>query len=402
MTSTSFVSYRPARKLARVGRVGRGGSSIAFDIKKASALHCIEIAMGKKLGDLEEASLPMDERGSDAKAWTMMLSVIRTSSNPPTPRQEVAAEYIVQMLTNGTTSMLGYRVAQCYADFFGLPPVLSFTGERVARAVVSGCSACERFAQRRAGVSGVGAVNYWCPHVAGANVSGLFSADITASGNELVQAITDGFNQLGSDVTADACGDFYTAACKGLVPAVDKLESTLASMEADGTTLDAANVLTAAGVNPSSANVAAFGKCVLAKEDPTSKAVPRGTLAYCAISVRDQVTSGTPLLPPSHSTAGWRDRFEAAANAYANFAASYQQAANDPIISLFGESPSDQQLSKHLATYNLYRSEFLDNGGATTAPSIDEPWSLLSKILLAGVVGLGLYIAVEVLIRRMG
>jgi hypothetical protein len=388
MMSTSFVSYRPARAVARVGRAG---SSLAFAIKKASAIHCIEIAMGRSASQLE------GQEGADGAAWRMMLDVVRTSSDPPTPRQEVSAEYIVRMLTSGKNAPVAYRVAQCFAEFFGLPAVLSVTGERIARVRVSGCSACERFAHRAA-VSGVGAVNYWCPHVAGANVSGIFGADVTASGNELVAAMLDGLGQLQSDVASDACGDFYTAACKGMIPAVDALESKLGDMEASGTKLEAKNVLEAAGVDASDANVKAFGKCVLPKEDPTTHAVPRGTLAYCAIVVRDQTSGGAPLLPASHTTAGWRDRFEAWANSFRNFAQDYQQSSG----SIFGDSPSDAQLSKHLGSYNLFRDEFVNGGGATTAPSIDEPWSLGTKLVVLGVVGLALYVAVEVLLRRLG
>lgn len=227
--------------------------------------------------------------------------------------------------------------------------------------------------------------------------AGLFSADVTAKGADLVSALSDAIQQLDTDVTMDACGEWYTTTCKGSIPAVDALESKLASMEASGKTLDANSILDAAGVSATPSNISTFAKCVKAKEDKTA-GVPRGTLAYCAIFVRDSVSPDSPLLPKAHSTAAWRDRWQTFVQSFLRFSDKYQTESS----SALGNVPSDSEVSAQLKQYTQFRTEFVDNGGTTSSPSIGEPWSITAWAIALGIAGVVGYVAVTVITKRLG
>lgn len=250
-------------------------------------------------------------------------------------------------------------------------------------ASVAGCAACQRFAYARAKATA-------------ARVGGLFGPDVKASGDELVTVLQDAVTQLSLDIAQDACGDDYTAACKGTSPVVDALEQKLAKAEGEGKSLDAASILTIAGVSPTAANVAAFAACVKKREDATG-AVPRGTLAYCAIAVRDQTGGGQPLLPKAHTSQAFRDRFATFVASFERFVSQYQTESS----SALGDPQSlEPQLAKQLSQYNSYRNQFIDAGGQTSAPSIGEPMSWPATIAIGVAVAGGIYLLAEFLLRR--
>ena len=251
---------------------------------------------------------------------------------------------------------------------------------------VAGCSSC----------SSSSWAAYKKAKAARAAVGGLFGPDIKASGDELVTVLQQSVNQLSVDIAHDACGDAYGPECKGTSPAVDELEKKLADAEAKGDTLDAASVLTAAGVEPTTANVAAFAACVKKREDSTA-AVPRGTLAYCAIAVRDQTSKSAPLLPKSHTSLAFRDN-------YATFVASFERFVSQwdtETSSALGDPKSlEPALAKQLSQYNSYRNQFIDFGGETTAPSIGEPLGWPATIAIGAAVAGGLYLLAQLLLRK--
>jgi hypothetical protein len=216
-------------------------------------------------------------------------------------------------------------------------------------------------------------------------------ADITASGGDLVGALQEAVMLLDRDVNKDACGDFYGAGCVGTSVAVDALQNELDGMEAEGTKLDASNVLTAAGVSPTPANISAFGACVQKRKD-SGGGVPRGTLAYCALSVK-----GSASLPKAHTTSLWRDRWQTFTNSFAMFVSKYQTGSV-----LAGTSASDSELTSYLDQYMAFRGQFVSSGGKTSAPTIAEPWGITTTVVVvAGVVFL-VYVVGQILIRRLG
>lgn len=216
-------------------------------------------------------------------------------------------------------------------------------------------------------------------------------ADVTASGDQLVAQLQEGVLLLDRDVQKDACGDAYGAGCVGANAKVDALEAKLAALEASGTKLDASNVLTAAGVDPSPKNVDAFGACVQKRKNAGS-AVPRGTLAYCALTVK-----GGTSIPKAHTTSVWRDEWQTFVNSFQMFVSRWETGST-----LAGTAPSDSELSSYLDRYMGFRSSFVDAGGVTSAPTIAEPWSLTTKVVvLAGVVFV-LYFVGQILVRRFG
>jgi len=223
---------------------------------------------------------------------------------------------------------------------------------------------------------------------------GGFGADITASGAQLVAALEQAIPQLDQDVQSDACSQWYDDACVGKVPVVDTLQSQLAAMEASGTTLTAANVLAAAGVDASDANIAAFGQCVKQREDASS--TPRGTLAYCAISVRDSITPDSPLLPQAHTTQAFRDQWGVFLNSWSMFDSKYKTATS----SALGDVPTEAEIASYLTQYSNFRSQFIDNGGTTTAPSIAEPWSITTTIAVFVGIAVVIYGGVKFLIWK--
>ena len=248
-------------------------------------------------------------------------------------------------------------------------------------ASVAGCSSCSSYRKAQKTRAAVG---------------GLFGPDIKATGDELVTVLQDAVNRLSVDIAQDACGDAYGPECKGTSPAVDKLEQKLHDMEAGGDVLEASSVLSAAGVEPTSANVAAFAKCVKEREGATS-AVPRGTLAYCAISVRDKTSGAPALLPKAHSSQTFRDRYATFVASFERFVSQWQTETSS---ALGDPSSLEPQLAKQLSQYNVYRTQFIDAGGQTSAPSIGEPMGWPATIAVGLAIAGGVYLLAQFLLRR--
>ncbi len=233
---------------------------------------------------------------------------------------------------------IGHRTPRGYGR--ALEREGAHVGERpvgLIDAEVAGCSSCQVSAYRKA-------------QKTAARVGGLFGPDVKASGAELVSVLQDAVNQLSVDITQDGCADFYTAECKGTSPAVDALEKKLADYEASGKTLDAVSVLNIAGVTASDANVAAFAAC--------------GATFVASLE---------------------------------RFVSQYETETS----SALGDPQSlEPQLAKQLSQYNAFRTQFLDAGGQTRAPSIGEPLSWPATIAIGVAVAGGVYLLAQILLRK--
>lgn len=229
--------------------------------------------------------------------------------------------------------------------------------------------------------------------------TGLFGPDVVASGDELIGDLQDGVNQLDTDIQQDACGDWYGPACHGQVPVVDDFEAKLGQAEAEGKTLSAQTILEMLGVDATPSNINLFAKCVKGKE--VGSAVPRGTLAFCGISVRDQVSGSDPLLPKSHTTAQFRDRWTTFVATFNRFVQMWQGlGASGGATDASGQAQAQKDLPGILSQYNGFRDQFVSDGGTTTAPSIGEPMALTTKIVLVAT-GVGLiYVLVKYVLPR--
>lgn len=222
-------------------------------------------------------------------------------------------------------------------------------------------------------------------------------ADVEASGSKLVDALRDAIGQLDQDIAMDACADSYSEACRGVSTEVDVLERKLYAMEAEGTVLDAWNVLEAAGVTTAprptkDEAINKFAACVKKREDKFS-GLPRGSLAYCAVMVRNEGGGGDSALPKAHSTQAFRDRWETWKRMFFVFADKY-----DASLGTIVSTPSDAEVTKYLDKYTDFRDTFISNGGSTTAPSIGEPWALTTKIMVFGGIAAALYVGLQLFI----
>jgi hypothetical protein len=360
-----------------------------FESKRSATIRCIEKITGRTAKELSASS----------SEWQGFLELATNAHSPPTAAEVNAARALIEHLAAAPVRLQLAGLAtlgECFADLFGLPSVVVSSLGASAEANVGGCAACSNYGwTHRMRPVRVGALVHHPACAAVGRARARVGGCETASGADLVGLLSDAVRLLDRDVQLDACGDAYGPACKGTSPAVDALEIRLGNAEAKGEKLDAGRVLTLAGVTPSAANIASFAACVKKREDATA-AVPRGTLAYCALAVRDATTPSAPLLPRAHTSSAWRDRWETFRNTFARFADKYATEE----ASLTGSPPSDASVGKQLALYSQFRSQFLSAGGETEAPCLDEPWPWTTKLAVATSVGFALYLVVQFFARR--
>lgn len=206
--------------------------------------------------------------------------------------------------------------------------------------------------------------------------------------------LNDAIACLRKDVAIDACSEWYGPECEGSDPEVDRVAECIKKIElskpGELTPVTWQDALTCAGVEATEENKARFAACVKKRETDWGS-VPRGTLGYCALQVRRAIAAGGGEVAQAHSTQKWRDGLETWARAFDVFRQKWE-AASAGEVGVIGAATGIpmSEVARYAASYNMFRQQFVDAGGATSCEAIETSsgrswvwWAVGGAVVLA-------------------
>lgn len=197
--------------------------------------------------------------------------------------------------------------------------------------------------------------------------SGLSVEDLSnLASSKLIspEQLDENVNTLWSDIKKDACSESYGPECEGSDLDVDTVSKCILEIEKKGGVVDAKSILECAGIEATQENIDKFKSCVQARKDAFGS-LPRGSLAYCAVAVKKQLSLGK-----THTNQAWRDKYETWMRAYL---------ASDK-----------SNLETYVNQYNSFRKDFISKGGETSSIEVSQPKLIPTWVyyVIGGVVAL--------------
>jgi len=200
------------------------------------------------------------------------------------------------------------------------------------------------------------------------------------------------------DVAVDACSVAYTDDCTGTDEDVDRVTKCIrAHFTATGKPTTLKLCLECAGLPVTPENTKRFADCVKVREDKFD-AVPTGTLAWCAVALRRNLSAGAMS---AHSSEDYRSRLETWARQYGIQRDKWADGTWGEIgIKDATVGPGIDQVQPWVNRYNAFRSEFLKAGGKTSAPEIQTSvgWAWWKY----GLIGTGVLMMVVLILAAPG